>query len=343
MDEQIRRFSERELISRIRDLVGQKTSVDLIKGIGDDCAVFRHNERELWLITTDTLTESVHFEPAWHKPFLLGRKTASVNISDVAAMGGSPQFALLTMAVPDQCAADWLEDFLAGFTAVLQEYKVMLIGGDTVRSGRDTVFSVTIIGSVDKERILYRSCARPDDLIWVSGPLGEAAAGLEFCRRGFLTGQAERAAKWQRLIKAHLDPVPRVRLGRLIADSGRAHAMIDLSDGLATDLAHLCRESMVGAEVYADKLPLSKLLVEAAATLRMSALDLALKGGEDYQLLFTAPATAAEVLGRLAADCHNGTIYPIGRITAGGGVFLCREGAPRQDISYQGYDHFTGR
>ena len=334
-------FSERGLIARIRELAqGGAVSAGLVQGIGDDCAVFRAAGPDLWLVTTDTLVEAVHFDLAWHPPRQLGRKCAAVNISDVAAMGGAPCFALLNLAVPPTCTAVWLDDFLAGFTEVLQEHRVILIGGDTVESGRPAVFSVTVIGAAVKGRVLYRSGASPGDSIWVSGPLGEAAAGLEFCRRGI------RTAKWQRLIEAHLDPSPLVQLGQILAGSGLVHAMIDLSDGLATDLAHLGAASGAGAEIDAARLPLSELLVEAAAFLEMPPLDWALKGGEDYQLLFTAPAAHDEALPRLVSERLARPIFRLGRITDDRGVFLCRQQgtdpAERLDISFQGYEHFAG-
>jgi len=312
---------------------------DVIKGIGDDCAVVRGHGEKSWLITTDTLVESIHFDLAWHPPKLLGRKAAAVNISDIAAMGGRPLSALLSVAVPDS-GVSWLEDFISGFLEMLQEHGVNLIGGDTVRSREGAVFSVTVLGEAEETNILYRSGAVIGDMVWVSGYLGDAAAGLELLRRRSAEGR-EPPNEWLRLKKAHLDPQPRTWLGRLLATSGYVHAMMDLSDGLATDLAHICLASGVGSELVAGELPISKDLAAAAAYLGMVPIDLALKGGEDYQLLFTAPAENEAALRRLVAENGEGKIFCIGRITEGDGVHLLDQGGQRTEITYQGYDHFS--
>jgi thiamine-monophosphate kinase len=332
-------ITEREFIDHIRSRSGRTGHQDVIKGIGDDCAVVRGGGGKSWLLTTDTLVESVHFDLSWHPPDLLGRKTAAVNISDIAAMGGRPVAALLSMAVPDPGAA-WLDDFIAGFLASLKEQGADLIGGDTVWSRAGAVFNVTVLGEAEEDTILYRSGAAVDDTIWVSGSLGEAAAGLEIMRKRASRAQDEKV-EWPPLEKAHLDPEPRTRLGQLLAASGLVHAMMDLSDGLATDLAHLCAASRVGAEIDAGKLPISPDLAAAAEYFSVSSLELVLKGGEDYQLLFTAPAAHDAVLRRLVVDAAEGEIFSVGRIVAGNGVHLLHEDEQRIEITYQGYDHFN--
>ena len=197
------------------------------------------------LLTTDTLVEGVHFDLAWHPPLLLGRKAGAVNLSDVAAMGGEPRFALLNVAFPGSASA-WLDDFLAGFHGILQEHDTHLVGGDTVKSSSDISITVTIIGEAAEDSICYRSGAVPGDLVFVSGSLGDAAAGLALCRAGI---SSDDSGQWQQLLSAHLDPQPQVQLGRILAESGQIHAMMDISDGLATDLAHICAASGVGAEM----------------------------------------------------------------------------------------------
>ena len=236
-------LSELQIIEHIQKHLGHSSDRSVIKGIGDDCAVLRKNDRECLLVTIDTLVEGVHFDLAWHSPFLLGRKTGAVNLSDIAAMGGQPRFALLSMAFPGSAPA-WLDDFLAGFHEMLQEYDTHLVGGDTVKSSNDLCISVTIIGEAAEDAICYRSEAETDDLVFVSSTLGDAAAGLALCKTDLPSGDFE---KWQQLINAHLDPQPQVQLGKILAQSGLVHAMMDISDGLATDLAHICKESGVGA------------------------------------------------------------------------------------------------
>jgi thiamine-monophosphate kinase len=327
------RLQEREIISRIRrqSSAGQES---LLAGIGDDCAVFRTGLNRLNLVTTDTLVQGVHFDLSWHPADKLGRKAAAVNISDIAAMGGIPRFALLSLALPADLPGQWLDGFLSGFLGLLAEYAVVLIGGDTVGSSQGIVLSVTVLGEAAEGLVLARSGARSGDLVMVSGFLGEAAAGLDLCRLGL-----GKESRWQPLVSAHLDPVPQVGLGRELAASGLVHAMMDISDGLATDLAHICAESRVGAVVEGAALPLSPLLQEAAVVCGHSALDWALSGGEDYQLLFTVPPENVAELQRHIRERSGRQLYVVGRIVAGGGVLL-EEGGTVREISYRGYEHF---
>ncbi|MEW6593582.1 MAG: thiamine-phosphate kinase [Thermodesulfobacteriota bacterium] len=327
--------SERELIARIRaEAAGE--APDLLRGIGDDCAVFRQAGGELVsLATTDTLVEGIHFDCRWHPPQLLGRKAVAVNMSDIAAMGGIPRFVLLSLAAPARVAPAWIDALLAGLLTSVREYGAILIGGDTVKSGHELVLSVTVLGEAPGNQVCYRSGASPDDAVLVSGFLGQAAAGLALCQ----TGRQQENAAWQPLVAAHCDPQAQVALGRLLAESGKVHAMMDLSDGLATDLAHLCAESKVGAEVESAALPMTPELERAAAACGTRPLDWALAGGEDYQLVLTCAAADAETLLHLAQERLGITLTPVGRIVAGQGVALL-DATSRREISYQGYDHF---
>jgi len=331
--------SERECIKRILQYVQNHNREYLVKGIGDDCAVLKKDGDNCLLLTTDTLVEGVHFDLDWHPPYLLGRKCASVNLSDIAAMGGQPSTCLLSVGFPGM-VPEWFDDFMSGFTEVLAEYDTLLVGGDTVKSQGDIILSVTVTGEGDRKQICYRSGAKPGDMIWVSGSLGNAAAGLELCRRGQCR-YPENSGQWQQLIHAHLDPEPQVALGRILSTSGLVHAMMDISDGLATDLAHLCEESGVGAEIQQDMLPVSVILENAATELAADVFDWILKGGEDYQLLFTTGTSAEQDLLQLVSEKSVREISCIGRIIEEPGVFLCHDGE-RRDISYQGYDHFAG-
>ena len=175
--------SERDCINRILSYVQGHDREGLIKGIGDDCAVLEKDGQSVLLLSTDTLVEGVHFDLDWHPPILLGRKCASVNLSDIAAMGGEPRACLLSIGFPHS-VVPWLDDFMTGFTAVLNEHGTLLVGGDTVKSSNDLTVSVTVIGEADRGRVCYRSGAQPGDRIWVSGSLGNAAAGLDLCRAG---------------------------------------------------------------------------------------------------------------------------------------------------------------
>ena len=329
-------LSENEIIARIRKSTRTRSG-DLLVGIGDDCAVIRRGNGLVEVVTTDTLVEKIHFDQEWHGARLLGSKAAAVNLSDVAAMGARPRFALLSLGLPAELPTEWLDEFMDGFMARLAEFRTELIGGDTVRSCAGVVISVTVIGEIEEEKLLLRSGARGGDLVMVSGPLGNGAAGLDLCRRSEAGGADK---QWPDLVQAHLDPVPEVVLGALLAGSGLVSAMMDLSDGLATDLAHLCEESRVGAEVEAGAIPMTGGLRAAAAALVCDPLNWALSGGEDYKLLCTVPPDDEAALQKIIRHELGRELYPVGRIIDGSGVLLI-EGEERRDIAYQGYDHFS--
>ncbi len=328
-------ISELDLIRRIKARAGVDDD-GLLQGIGDDCAVIAGGSPErVTLITTDTLVQGVHFDLSWHPPALLGQKAVAVNVSDIAAMGGSPRFALLSLAAPASLEVHVLDLFMQGFMSALAGYRVALIGGDTVKSDQGLVLSVTVLGEAQRRQVLYRSGARPGDRIWVSGFLGQAAAGLEICRQG---GDGL-ARAYPELVAAHLAPVPELALGRALAASGLVSAMIDMSDGLASDLAHIGEESGVGAVVAAEALPISEPCRRLAASLGFDPLRLAIAGGEDYRLLFTAPAAASGEILKLAPQAVGGQLFMVGEVVAGQGVVLTAAGQ-QTGIAFQGYDHF---
>jgi len=328
-------LSERQFIAALRGRQGISQE-RIVCGIGDDCAVYRLRPDDegpcYGIITTDALVERVHFDLSWHPPRLLGRKALSVNISDIAAMGGVPLFALLTVGFPNNFPRTTLDDCMSGFHEVLDEHHLHLIGGDTVKS---SVFfmSITVMGEVEKSSLVLRSGACPGDLVWVSGPLGGAAAALELYKRH---GSGAQVAS--ELMAAHLDPRARRGLGEMLAAAG-VGAMMDISDGIATDLAHICKESGVGAEIDPRAVPISTATLKAAGELSISPLDLALRGGEDYELLFTTTREAGSLLPSQVKDQGLGDIYCIGRIVEGAPeVRVLGESAA---ISYGGFDHFA--
>ncbi|MGE4561191.1 MAG: thiamine-phosphate kinase, partial [Desulfobulbus sp.] len=261
-------MNEREIIAHIASITASSDTGGLIKGIGDDCAVVDRDGRRVWLLTLDTLIESVHFDCAFHPPQKLGRKVVSVNVSDIGAMGGKPLFALMSVGMPHGFDPAWFRAFARGVADACGEYGCLLIGGDTVASPQGLNFSLTLIGEAERGRVVYRSGARPGDTIWVSGPLGWAAAGLELLQRG-MGGEGD---EFLPLLEKHLNPRARVELGEQLGASGLVHAMMDLSDGLATDLAHLCAASGVCGQFWAEKLPGNPLLAQAAGLVGHDAL-----------------------------------------------------------------------
>ncbi len=331
-------MNERQIIEYITAQAGPADG-QLLKGIGDDCAVIRKDDQRVWLLTMDTLVESVHFNRAFHPPELLGRKAVSVNVSDIGAMGGKPVFVLLSAGMPHGFDETWFLAFVRGLTEACREYGCFIIGGDTVASPGGLTFTLTVIGEARADQVLYRSGARPGDSVWVSGPLGLAAAGLELLSRNI---EPENRA-FDPLREKHLNPPARVALGQELAASGRVHAMMDLSDGLATDLAHLCKQSGTGARLFAPDLPGLGMLAAAARRTGCDPLHWALSGGEDFELLFTASPEERSTLVEVAETCGL-KIVPVGVIVAGAGVTLIQpeaDGTQREiAISYQGFDHF---
>ncbi len=258
------------LISRLASKVGIGRSV--VKGIGDDCAVL-DGDKYYTLITTDMLVSGDHFNRKWHTPEQIGKKSMVVNVSDIASMGGYPVWALVSMALPDDVDLEYIDSLFEGMIEISKKYDFYIIGGDTTH-GDLLVINVVIIGEVEKENLCLRSDAKVGDMIAVTGDLGKSWAGLELLRSD-KKGYTE----------FHLEPTCRLEEGRKLAPY--VNAMIDVSDGLASEVLHICEESGVGAEIYEEKVPISKQTKEAGDTLDKDPLFWALSGGEDFELLFT--------------------------------------------------------
>ncbi len=302
---------ERELIAGIRKRAVQLQVGGILHlGIGDDCAVLRPRRGEELVVTTDLSLENVHFRRDWHPPQSVGHRCLARGLSDLAAMGARPEAAFLSLALPAELAThpkssssqSWMQAFFDGLMALAERYRVPLAGGDLAKSpafrhaGGLVVADIVLLGSVPKGRSLLRSGARPGDLIYVTGALGGSAAELLALERrpAAFRGRDEGGQG-----HPHLYPEPRLAAGRKLMRDSLATAAIDLSDGLSTDLAHLCEESGVTAEIDAESLP-----VDARAT-----LEQALHGGEDYELLFTAaPKTA------VPSSLGGVSVHAIGRM-----------------------------
>jgi thiamine-monophosphate kinase len=308
---------------------------EVILGIGDDCAALAVGGADYLLWTVDTLVEGVHFNLAYTSLNQLGWKSLAVNLSDIAAMGGEPGYALLSLGWPPSRDRSPALALAAGLAQAAREYGVAIIGGDTVASPKGLIITVTLTGKVPAAQMLRRSGAQVGDLIFVTGPLGEAASGLEILRQDAALAPDLKEI----LVKAHLLPRPQLQAGRLLARDSLATALIDTSDGVATDLYHICQASGVGARLPAASVPISSRVKIAAPELRRDPLKLALTGGEDYLLLFTSPP---ETVARLSQSFLNAGLpapLPLGRIVSGDRVIL--ETADGDlDISGKGYDHF---
>lgn len=322
-------LGEFELINRIRQRVRNGCGVH--RGIGDDAAELELPEGHHLLTSTDLLIEEIHFRRDWISARELGHKAVAVNLSDIAAMGGIPRYLYLGLACPGEATLLDIEAFLEGALKEAERHNVTLVGGDTCRSPGPWIISVTIEGSASAGLAIGRDGARAGDLLMVSGTLGDSALALQM----LLAEEQPDAA----LLARHHQPTARVELGRILGERRLAHAMIDISDGLAGDLEHILQASRAGAVVEEEKLPLSEALCRHTTT-DSRRLELALYGGEDYELLFAvAPEKATEVTA-LARELSLpvttiGTInQQVGRIS-----LKDKSGAVRP-ILVRGYDHF---
>jgi thiamine-monophosphate kinase len=323
------------LIRNIQKLLPRTSPLTLI-GIGDDAAALRVLPASLLLATTDMLVEHVHFDLSFTDFYSLGWKSAAVNLSDIAAMGGIPRFCLTALGIPRHIAAERITEFYRGFNALARSHKAVLVGGDTCLSRSGLIISITVLGETKKAALLTRSGARPGDSVFVTGTLGDSASGLEILKKRVKRQGAEgRGREENKLIQKHLRPMPRIAAGRKLALSGCASAMIDISDGLSSDLAHICEQSRVGAELYADTIPLSCDILREAGRLKEAPLEYALSGGEDYELLFTAPPARIKKLRSLRLP-----VTEIGMIVRGKDLSLIDGAGKRTPLTPRGYEHF---
>ncbi len=327
------------LIHAIQQLSSGR-SPDMMVGIGDDAAVLKTDPAKLLLATTDMLIEGVHFDLSFTDFYSLGWKSAAINLSDIAAMGGMPRFCLTSLALPARIPVESVLDFYRGFNALLRVHKTVLVGGDTCSSKGGLVISITALGEAKKRMLLSRGGAKRGDRIFVTGTLGDSSAGLELLKAGVrekkrgTRDEGRKTRDVKNLILKHLRPVPRVEWGRRIALSGCSSSMIDVSDGLSSDLSHLCEESGTGCVLLSDTIPFSAALLRSADRLRRTPLQYALSGGEDYELLFTVPSSKLKTLATLDIP-----VTEIGEITAGTALFLANA-AGKTALKPTGYNHF---
>ena len=318
------------LIDTIRARVGDTAGVH--RGIGDDAAELELPAGHHLLTSTDLLLEDVHFSFAWISTTDLGRKAVAVNLSDIAAMGGSPRFLYVGLACPAATELAQIDAFVDGVLAEAAAHGATLVGGDTCRSPGPWIISVTVEGSAPPAEVIGRNGARPGDLVLVSGTLGDSALALSLWQRGASPGAF--------LAARHNRPTPRVGLGRELARAGVPTAMIDLSDGLASDLAHILEASGAGAEIRSAALPLSPEF-RAYLDRQPELFSLALAGGEDYELLCTVPP--ARLAAALAAADRSGVaLTVVGTVTEpAAGVQLRAGDGTLQPLRARGFDHFA--
>jgi thiamine-monophosphate kinase len=330
--------SEFDFINLIRNRAARRNPADLVLGIGDDAAILRERPGRSRLLSVDLLVEEIDFKLAYAIPRWLGHKSLAVSLSDIAAMGGTPRFSLLTLGIPrpDRTSPTFWEEFFAGYFALGDEHGVSLIGGDVSSTPGPLTIDSFVIGDCPEGSALRRSGARAGDSVFVTGRLGASAAGLKLLLQGARPNENERSLL-QDALRTHLKPEPRVAFGRKIV--GLAHAAIDVSDGLAQDLSHICRESGVGAIIDFDSVPVAAEV--GLITLdRESAFDLAVNGGEDFELLFTTSDDVKAQLIEAAEDCRV-QLTRIGEILEQSeNRLLMRRDGDVKPLLVHGYDHF---
>jgi thiamine-monophosphate kinase len=327
----LREIGEFGIINRIRKWT---TSSDpaLVQGIGDDVAVIEMGSKAL-LVTTDILIEGIHFDKSWIDPFQLGRKALAVNLSDIASMGGTPKYFLISIGLPKNISLSFVSSFYRGLKKEAKQFRVELVGGDTSLAQK-IIINICLLGEGRKSDLLFRKGAKVGDDLFVSGTLGDAALGLKILQEKGKTKGLEK------LVKKHLSPCPRVELGQAIAKHHLATAMIDISDGLLIDTSHLLEESGVGARIREDRIPLSSLYRKWARSFSGNPLQFALSGGEDYELLFTSPCKMRE---RIPPLTHSLKI-PITRIgeilPRKEGLYIIKKDGKDYSPSRLGFEHF---
>lgn len=326
-------LGERELIERIAGLLGD-VPPEVLVPIGDDAAVMDPRPGRLIVLTCDALVSGTHFTPKTHAPFDVGYKALAVNISDAAAMAAEPRFATVSLCLPAETTVAFVDELYKGLVAAAKEYGVFVVGGDVNRSGELCV-DVALMGDVEPELLRRRSDAKAGDRILVTGALGGSAAGLRVLR----DESARRAAgaHARALVDAHVHPRPRVKEARIAARAG-AHAIEDISDGLAVEVNHICDASRVGAVIQAERIPLALGVAEVAAATGADPAELALGGGEDYELVITARPDAVCVmeagLKGITAVADVGGVVPASE----GRTVVSRDG--RKAALGGGYRHF---
>lgn len=334
--------SEFDFINSLRQRVASLTTQSLVAGIGDDAAVIRNTEGRETVITADLLVEDIDFRRTTTPPYLLGHKALAVSLSDIAAMGARPLWSLVSVGVPDDVwQTDFVERLYDGLLELANRYGVRLIGGDTSRTTDNIVIDSIVTGECAAGMSVKRSGAKPGDHIFVTGSLGAAAAGLRLIERGaHLAEQTlgdDETQKLDHILLRQLRPEPRVGWGLVLGEERLATSMIDLSDGLSSDLNHLCEASGVGALIDSSLLPVDDRVQELCGRRALDPLQLALHGGEDFELLFTvAPENAA----RLPRKVDGVEIKRIGTIQSASEGVKISEGARTWELKPGGWMHF---
>lgn len=304
-------------------------------GIGDDCAIISAKDKEDWLVTTDMLMEGVHFLRNGITPQQLGYKSVAVNLSDIAAMGGTPIGTFLSIAIPPQTDVEYLDAFMGGYHEICQKYNTTLLGGDTTKSLKHMAINVCVIGKCPKGKARLRSMAQPGDAVCVTGYLGDSAGGLQV-----ILNKLKPSLHHTYLLNKHLLPEPLLSEGQFLAAFPEVHAMMDISDGIASDLNHILNASGVATHINLDWLPISEQLASVAEKQGWNAIELAIGGGEDYELLLTVAEDKVESVQKEFHARFGKPIIQIGTITTESPAIRWFNGNKEVQLAKTGFNHF---
>ncbi|HKT33680.1 MAG TPA: thiamine-phosphate kinase [Nitrospira sp.] len=336
------RIREFDLINALKQRYGTVDS-RVVRGIGDDAAVIASNRHRRCLLTTDLLAEGVHFDRRTATLGDIGFRAAIANLSDIAAMGGTPEYLLVSLAIPHDITARHVEQLYHGIMAASRPHGVRLIGGDTSASKDGWFINLTVVGSAESNGILLRSGARAGDDLYVTGTLGDSRAGLHLLHRLRSPARSLSAGQQRFLKRRHLRPTARIREGKWLSKGRWATSAIDLSDGLSGDLRHLCTESGVGALIELAALPISAACRQYARSVHQVPHSIALAGGEDYELLFTVSARERDRFERASAQRHY-HVTRVGKMTpAKEGLRMMLPNGSQRPLSFSSYEHFSTR
>lgn len=337
MSETLKELGEFGLIRRIRGILereGAKPPSDLTVGIGDDAAAFRARAGYETLATCDSVVEGRHYLPRFMGPRDIGRRAMVLNISDIGAMGGRPRYALVSLGLRPETPVEDVEETVRGFLDELNPFGATIIGGNITAVRDDAFIDITLMGEAREGSLLRRSGAGPGDVLLVTGCPGESNAGRQCLVHGLTPADHPVA-------EAYIRPSHRAREGASVAESGRATSMIDTSDGFLGDLGHLCEESVVGAELFQERFPVSKTLADAAILLKQDPHDLFLGPSDDYELIITCAPEHAHAVRAAISSTYGGPVTEVGRMTdPGRGIRLLLGDGSERTLSPKGWDHF---
>ncbi len=330
---QLKKVGEFGLIDLIKKRVHSRNKKILV-GIGDDASIVRPSPGKVLILTTDTLLEKIHFDLDYFTFRRLGHRALAANLSDIAAMGGLPITALVTLGLPDYVTVENVLQLYSGMNFLAKKFNCPVSGGDIISSPKGLLISITVLGEVERKLLTLRSKAKAGDLICVTGELGEAQAGLELLQK---VKKNKKIRFSKGLVQKHLTPKPKIWEAREIVKKLNPTSMIDISDGLASEVGQIAKESKLGAVIYETEIPISSKAKQIGKILNKNASNWALYGGEEYELLFTIPKHKVKKLIELSKKIK---LTLVGEITRDKGLFLVRPEGRKEKVKKGGFSHF---